>query len=63
MDKFFAEFAQNSVINIYSTLTTFSTCDSFVYTDDCIFQNAVFQPLVVKLRDSTTTFAKFNFMN
>jgi hypothetical protein len=37
MDIFFAGFAQNSVINIYSTLTTFSTCDSLLYFDDSTF--------------------------
>jgi hypothetical protein len=58
-----AGFAQNSLINIYSTLTTFSTCDNWLYSGDSIFRTAVLQPLMANLGDSSTTFSKFNLMN
>ena len=64
MDFFFVGCLQNCVINILSTVTKFSTCDSLLYSDDTAFSiSAVLAPLLAKLVDSSTTFSIFNRLN
>jgi len=59
MDGSLGGFLQNSVINVLSTLTTFSTCGSLLYLDDMAFSTfAILAPLVAKLGFSCSVFRK-----
>jgi hypothetical protein len=57
----FGGFHQNYVINILSTVTIFSTCDSLHYLDDMAFSTfAILSPLVTKFCYSYSASPKIN---
>jgi hypothetical protein len=63
MDISFGGFPKNSVIDVLSTVTKFSTCDNLLYLDDFAFSTfAILGPLVAKLCFSCSASSKINNM-